>query len=259
VPAQGAQSGDPFLVVTPAGPKLPLERVLSIARGEAQAAGDENPPISWGEGTLQEAKRTIDPSDATTEPTDPGLRSQLERPVDLVVMTGHFTLGGVSVPLGGGVPVGEVLDLVIDSHSGEVVGRALPLPGQQSASRAAATNGAGRRIALHTVPRLNTGPSAVKSAPAPLGRVVGVWKGKGRIVAFRGKTVLFRTRPGPNGRFVLPLIPGEYEVAVKRPSGRYCPAKHVVVQAEREIEVTLTCPKQTTAPAFAARGHTPST
>jgi hypothetical protein len=221
-PGAGVGSpSEPFAVVVPQGPKLTTERVVGIARSEAQAAGEASPSIRSGEGTLQEAKRTIDPSESTPTPSDPGLLSQFLRPVYLVQMTGHFTVDNVPVPRGSGAPTGSIYDLVIDSHTGEVVGRALP---RQPASGLASTASLRGRIAL--------------SVPPPTGSVLVRFDGKGVVVAYVGKVIFHRSKPGVR-QFVFHFPPGTYELAVKESSGHYCPGRRVVIRAYQETRLTL--------------------
>jgi hypothetical protein len=230
---------DHFAFVEPGGPALPLGQVEQIAREQASAAGVSNPVMSVGEGTFIAAKRTIDPSDATPEPTDPGLRSQLERPVFLVVMQGSFTLTNVPLPRGVSGATGSVLDLIIATSNGEVLGRALPEAEQQeeTAGVPLASVASRRTIAVHRVTAV-----AAKGSPPPgiARRIVGRFDGPGEVVVFRGKTVIGRAVP-KHGRFVIPIREGTYGIAGRLPSGRYCQGKKVIVPPDHQVSVTLGC------------------
>ena len=122
-----SQSTDPFAaVVLPSGPELAMHDVLEIAGAESSRAGEPAPTMSVGKGTLEDAMRSIDPS--TSFPgSDAGVLKMLGAAVFLVVMHGHFTLAGAHLRKGAPLPTGTVLDLVLDAHTGDVVGRALPL------------------------------------------------------------------------------------------------------------------------------------
>jgi len=123
-----SQSTDPLAsVALPSGPELALEDVLEIARAESTRAGEPAPSaVSAGKGTLEDAMRSIDPSTSFPE-ADANVRKMLGAEVVLVVMHGNFTLADAHVRKGAPPPTGTVLDLVIDAHTGDVIGRALPI------------------------------------------------------------------------------------------------------------------------------------
>ena len=239
-----ANGGDEehFAIVPPGGPTLPLAQVEQIARERASRAGVSNPPMYVGEGTFVSAKRTIDPSDPTPEPTDPGLRSQMQRAVFLVVMQGNFRLTDVSVPHGdGGAAGGSVLDLIIAASSGEVLGQALPEPEEEEEAAALRLSSvaAPPTIALHRVTAVvanGAPPPAITFASA----IVGRFRGPGEVVVFRGKAVIGRTKP-KHGRFVIPIGEGSLAIAGRLPSGRYCTGKKVIVPPDHRVSVTLSC------------------
>jgi hypothetical protein len=234
-----ASGSDPFTVVIPTGPKLPVEKLLSIARAEASAAGETNPQISVGEGTFEAARRTIASGNVAPETQDPGLRSQLERPVYLVVMTGHFSLGDAPVPPRSGTPTGSVFDLIVDSHTGEIVGRALPAPQEAATTEALATTASNYFITVHRLSGVDLSP------PFQMyGEITGTLTGRrAEVILFRGKRVFDRVTP-EHGKFRIALVlAGTYGIAGRLPSGHYCKGKKVIVEKERRTTVALTCPK----------------
>jgi hypothetical protein len=115
---------------------LAASQVLAIARSEASRAGEVAPTLSVTRGSLEDAMRSIDPSTIIPESAEPAEKAMFATPVSLVIMHGTFTLTSASVPRGVKAPSGSVLELIIDEHTGEVMGRALPTP-QQAASQLA--------------------------------------------------------------------------------------------------------------------------
>jgi hypothetical protein len=227
-------------VISPTGPKLSVEKLLSIARAEASAAGETNPQISVGEGTFEAARRTIASGNVAPETQDPGLRSQLERPVYLVVMTGHFSLGDAPVPPRSGTPTGSVLDLIVDSHTGEVVGRALPEPQEAATTEELATTASNYFITVHRTRGVSNLP------PFQMyGEIAGTLTGRRAkvVILFQGKKVIERVTP-EHGKFRIAIVlPGTYGIAGRLPSGHYCKGKKVIVRKERRTTVALSCAK----------------
>ncbi len=230
--------------VAPTGPTLALAKVEAIARAHSTEAGTTNPPISLGQGTLSAAMRTIDSSTTTPEATDPGLRAMMESPVYLVVMEGHFTLWNASVPPGDPAPVGSMLDLVLDAHTGAVIGQALPIPSQQTAvtpSGVPVASVASRAtITVHTVTGTITGRLFITGGPPP-GTARGA-EGWGIRIS-RGSLVTAKATTGKGGRFTVHVAAGSYVVAGYLPQGKPCAgqSRHVVVRAGRRAQTQLYC------------------
>jgi hypothetical protein len=229
-----SQPTDPLAsVVIPSGPELPLEDVLEIARAESVSAGEPAPSaVSAGKGTLENAMRSIDPTTSFPE-ADAGVRKMLGAEVVLVVMHGNFTLADAHLRKGAPPPTGTVLDLVIDAHTGDVIGRALPIE-QSSAAiplasvasvRMPTTGALTGEVLLSGGPRPRAGNPA--SRPA-LGYTVRVRRGR-RLE----KRVVTSSRG-----FRVQLSPGTYKV---EGSQGICKPLTVAIRRGRTSRVTLRC------------------
>jgi hypothetical protein len=235
-----ATPADPFAgYVTPSGPDIPLERVVALADARSAEAGQPDPPMSEGKGTLEAAMRTIDRSTNLTEQTSRGYRAMLATPVDLVVMQGRFTLGDALVPAGRPMPTGSVLDLVIDSHTGAVIGRALPTPEQQQQNESVPLASIASRglIAVHKVTGVIAGRLYASGGPARAGH--GLRPGdRFAVVVTRGARTLAKTTTTRLGAFRIQIAPGRYELVGR--TGR-CKATKVVVKSGKTTHATLYC------------------
>src|ERR1700728_2079424 len=120
--------------LTPPATTLSPEEIVAIARSESARAGELNPTISISKGSFENAMRSVDPSTIIPETSEPGEQAMFATPVSLVVMHGAFTLQDAHVRHGVKAPIGSVLDLIIDEHTGAVMGRALPSPSDLAAS-----------------------------------------------------------------------------------------------------------------------------
>lgn len=235
-----ATAADPFAgYVTPSGPDIPLEKVVALADARSAEAGQPDPPMSEGKGTLEAAMRTIDRSTNLTEQTSRGYRAMLATPVDLVVMQGHFTLGDALVPAGRPTPTGSVLDLVIDSHTGAVIGRALPTPEQQQQSEGVPLASIASRglIALHRVTGVIAGRLYVSGGRPHAGQGLHP-ADRFAVVVTRGTRTLAKTTTTRRGAFSIHIAPGRYELAGEPGA---CRAKKVVVKAGRTTRARLYC------------------
>jgi hypothetical protein len=236
-----ATAADPFAgYVTPSGPDIPLEKVVALADARSAEAGQPDPPMSEGKGTLEAAMRTIDRSTNLTEQTSRGYRAMLATPVDLVVMQGHFTLGDALVPAGRPAPTGSVLDLVIDSHTGAVIGRALPTAEQQQEqNQGVPLAGIASRglIAVHKVTGVIAGRLYVSGGPPRAGHGVHP-ADRFTVVVTRGTRTLAKTITTRRGAFSIHIAPGRYELAGEPGA---CRAKKVVVKAGRTTRARLYC------------------
>jgi hypothetical protein len=231
--ATGPPAAEPFArVVIPSGPELPLEKIEGIAQAHSEQAGEPTPTMSVGKGTLEDAMRSIDPSTSFPE-TSSGIRTMLSEPVVLVVMHGSFTLNDAHVRKGDPAPTGSVLDLVIDSHNGAVVGRALPI--QQEAGgmplASVASVGAARTGVLAGHLSVGGGPLCCRA------RGHTVMHGAGVLIT--GRRFLRRIAIVGNGTFRVRLRPGRY--VLRGLIGGLCPPVGVVVRADRMTRAKLIC------------------
>lgn len=241
-PEQSNVPPDPFgSYVTSTGPELAQEQVLAIAEKQAQQAGEPNPGLSIGTGTLEAAMRTINPLFNLPEPSEsPGYAAMLQSSVYLVSMTGQFKLTDAHLPRGASAPTGAMLDLVIDAHTGGVVGRALPTPEQQ-----AQTDGIQRQavVAGHTIIRLRgitgtiTGVMRIAGGPRRTAQA-GVRTASHAVVTARHPQVTVRTVTNAKGVFTLHVFPGGYRVSGSQAG---CVPAVVRVRAYRVTRVNLLC------------------
>jgi len=221
---------DPFAsVVIPSGPELPLSEIETIARTTSARAGEPTPTMSVGKGTLEDAMRSIDPSTTFPE-TSPGMRKMLGASVVLVVMHGNFTLNDAHVRKGDPAPTGSVLDLVIDAHTGGVVGRALPIHqaggGLPLASVASADTGVLAGVVL-----LAGGPKPSRGHSGPR-RAIGY-----KVLIKRGSRVVRTAITSTHGFRVL-LKRGSY--VVEGTQG-ICKAVPVIVWPGRTTSALVRC------------------
>jgi hypothetical protein len=126
-------ANEPFAVyLTQPTTKASPEKILSIARSEAERDGEANPSITVSKGSFENAMRSVDPSTVIPE-GEAGQRAMYATPVSLVAMQGTFTLPNAKVPRGAPAPKGSVLDLIINEHTGTIMGRILPSPSELAA------------------------------------------------------------------------------------------------------------------------------
>lgn len=222
---------EPFArIVVPSGPELPLERIQEIARAHSEQAGELRPSMSVGKGTLEDAMRSIDPSTSFPE-TSVGIRKMLSEPVVLVVMHGNFTLNDAHVRKGEPAPTGSVLDLVIDSHTGGVVGRALPI--QQEAGG----------LPLATVASVGAARTGVLAGHLSVGGGPLCCRARGRSgkqgVLITGRRFAARITTSSDGAFRVRLRPGRY--VVRGLISGLCPPVGVVVRAGKRTRAKLIC------------------
>ncbi|MFI4977205.1 MAG: hypothetical protein ACHQC8_00785 [Solirubrobacterales bacterium] len=239
-------------VLIPSGPELSVTRVEEIAQTQAGQAGDVGPSMSLGKGTLEQAMRSIDPSTTfpeagTSTETGAQIRKMLSEPVALVVMQGQFTLTNARVRKGAPPPTGSVLDLVVDSHTGAVVGRALPIrqevPIQEGGALVSAVSRG--RIAVHSVMGVISGRLLVGGGPLRRGGPAVTGGSHWRVTVSHGSRVVAKLVTNRKGAFAVHVPAGSYTVAGLLPAGTPCgipqATKHVVVRAGKKTEVQLTC------------------
>ena len=234
-----------FAVVAEGQSSVTQQQAVNEAMAQAGAADVSHPTVSVGKGSFAAARRTIDPQDVAPEPVDPGLLSQYQQPVYLVVMEGgKFVLHNeLALPRGQGVPEGPVLDLVISAYSGAIIGTALPEPSQirairkSPASIAANRDVAVRRIAAHVA----------LDGPPPRSNEKGQISGRAstgiEVIAYRNgkKADVERLE---HGRFSMILFAGTYSLVLEKRRRDSCRAhKIVVVKDLARVHVALTCSK----------------
>ncbi len=200
-------------------------------------AGEPSPAeVRMGRGTLEDAMRTIDPSTTMPETPSPRFRRMLATPVVLVVMHGHFTLNDARVPPGYPAPTGAVLDLVIDAHTGGVIGRALPITQQQGGLPLASVASwkAARGVIVGRLYVAGGPPSRSRGHRGPIPSA-----GSGVVVTNISGKVVARTMTAKSGRFRIRIKPGRYLVAGTL-SG-LCKRNAVTVRAGKQTSTRLSC------------------
>jgi hypothetical protein len=120
---------EPLANVPSTGPLLSFASVKTIALKEAQRDGDDAPSsVSAAGGTLLSALNVMNPNSAPTialTAMPVSERAEMEATVYIVEMRGSFTLAAAPVKRGESEPQGTVLRLLLDAHSGQVVGYSL--------------------------------------------------------------------------------------------------------------------------------------
>lgn len=222
--------------LTPVTTKLSQEQVVAIARSEAAHAGEPSPTITVSTASLENAMRSVDSSTVIPEAAEPGERAMYATPVSLVVMHGAFTLQDAPVPPGIPAPKGSVFDVIIDEHTGAVMGRALPSPSDLAASLPLATTASMKvgndGIIVGTL-GIGGGPPTRRHLTRSLAKHVRV------VVTSVAHTVVARTMTGSNGRFSVRIRPGHYLVAGI--ASQVCPASRVTVRPRAIVSTRLTC------------------
>ncbi len=243
--AVGTAPPDPFAEVqTPAGPALPLERIMAIAGEEADRAGEPSPRFWAGEGTLEEAEGTF--NEGFKQPggnTDPGYQRLLDTPVVVVLMTGeHFTLTDARVKPGTTLPTVDAMFVVINSHTGEITGRGLPTPDALKRAESLTAAGASLRrvIALSPVTGTIAGKLTVGGGPARKRppKHISPTPSHAILVQRNGRTVKV-AHTNSKGAFYVRVAPGTY--SLKGTVGADCQSKTVHVKANATVRVSLGC------------------
>ncbi len=223
--------------LTPIATTLSVEEIVAIARSESARAGEPNPTISISKGSFENAMRSVDPSTIIPETSEPGEQAMFATPVSLVTMHGAFTLQNAHVRHGAKAPTGPVFDLIIDEHTGSVMGRALPSPSDLATSLPLASTASTKAkdgIIVGTV-RVGGGPAFRRNrrrtgAPA---------SHSGVVVMSLGHMVIARTMTRSKGLFSIRIRPGRYLVAGT--FSNVCPANLVVVRPGKIVSTRLSC------------------
>lgn len=102
--------------------------VESVALHAAKAWGDPHPrDIRFATGTLEHAMAVLEPQaigNPNVSPNGPDAQGGADSEVDLIAVWGHFH-ANVSGPRGAKAPAGNVMELIVDTHSGFVEMRSL--------------------------------------------------------------------------------------------------------------------------------------
>lgn len=158
--------------------------------------------------------------------------------VTLVVMHGNFTLNDARVRKGDPAPTGSVLDLIIDSHTGDVVGRALPRQQETGGLPLASVASTGLARAGILTGRLSVvgGPHGHRwGKPHPPAKHRPV----APTVLITGPRFTKRTTTSGDGTFRVRLRPGRY--VVRGLVGGSCPPVGVVVRGRETTRAKVFC------------------
>jgi hypothetical protein len=151
-------------------------------------------------------------------------------------MHGAFTLQDAPVPPGVPAPKGSVLDLIIDEHTGAVMGRALPSPSDLAASLPLASTASMKvgddGIIVGTL-GIGGGPPSRRHPTRSFAKHAGV------VVMSVAHAVVARTTTHANGQFSVRVRPGHYLVAGT--VSQVCPATRVIVRPRTIVSTRLTC------------------
>jgi hypothetical protein len=245
-------SANPFSSYTPpAGPELSVAQLLAIAMAEAQRDGAPEPSaVRVARGTLRAATEAVSPGASTPASPGGGQEAWLDSTVLLVTMQGNFVLNDAPVPAGDPAPKGSELALLIDTYTGEVEERALPVspPSLQGLEAVSVGSGAASTAAVTGVvtgrlyvggggPPLLNGAKPLPSPPAPHYRVI-VTEPNGPITKAR---VVAKTVTSRDGSFSIRIRPGYYRIAGQFKYGEICRAKNIAVRPGKTIRLRLEC------------------
>lgn len=240
-PAAQGQPDQFAEITTPTGPELPAEEIAEIAEAEARRTGEPEPTIEVGTGTLEQAMGTFNEGFSVPQPvTDPGYQRLLDTPVALVVLKGqHFTLTNAPVRKGSGIPSGEVLFLVIDSHRGEILGRGLPSPEalQHAEAASQAKAASAHAISFHAVPGTIAG--ILKVGGGPPHRKNNEREPTHAVIVKRGTRTVAVAHTNSKGSFTIRTRPGTY--SLRGTVGSDCQTKTLTVKPQKTTRVTLIC------------------
>lgn len=103
--------------------RVTLSEIRETALRIAARVGEPSPHVEAAETTLAGAASLFTPGEAPPNITDPRTGEPwADSPVVFVAMTGHFTGDDGPIPEGVPTPTGSLMELLIDSASGSVVG-----------------------------------------------------------------------------------------------------------------------------------------
>lgn len=222
--------------LTPIATTLSVEEIVAIARSESARAGEPNPTISISKGSFENAMRSVDPSTIIPETSEPGEQAMFATPVSLVVMHGAFTLQNAHVRHGVKAPTGPVFDLIIDEHTGAVMGRALPSPADLAASLPLAST-----ASTKAKDGIIVGTVGAGGGPARPGRRrIKALGTQTAVVVMSLKHVIFlTTMTDGKGLFSIRIRPGHYLVTSTFTNS--CLTNRVVVRPGKIVSTHVSC------------------
>lgn len=198
-------------------------QAIGIADAESSVAGDSRPTdTTVMHGTLREVMLRINPENNNVADTP-----ETAVPVTLVMMRGSFLLRQARVPSGQPLPQGNLLAVVIETSTGDVVGRALPAEVPTIAGAARANDG----VLIGRV--LFAGGPRRAARPHYADRL--------RVIVRHSAHIVRSLRTNRHGSFALHVAPGRYQVVGQLRSGRFCPAQKVTVRRGDRRFVDLKC------------------
>jgi hypothetical protein len=177
----------------------------------------------------------VPPAEAQTVGSDAEQTELRQSTVYLVVMRGAFA-PLVPTPRGKSGPTGNIFSMIVDAHTGFVLG--LQLGG--AAPRMAELG----PVTLLTVDAPSIASAAVRASTK--GMLLGtVYRGKAPAVGWRtvvrsGNHKVTR-RTSSRGGFFFELQPGTYTLSAYRPSGKLCGRRTETIKRRHNTFVTLQC------------------
>ena len=108
----------------PSGALLTDRGLEELADSTAQEDGGHalTGTVQTVQASLKSAITKIDPSSTSVAAASVGYTNWLDSTVDLMVLHGNFTLADAPRPVEAAPPAGKVLDLIVDAHTGAVIG-----------------------------------------------------------------------------------------------------------------------------------------
>lgn len=129
IPAASGVQAQPAPVeagyTVPSSATLSSTQLQTVTKSVAQNAGDieaSSSNVQAVSSSLRDAMGEIDPSETLPANPTAGYANWLENPTYLLVLHGHFALNNEPLPPGAATPEGSVLDVIINAHTGSVVG-----------------------------------------------------------------------------------------------------------------------------------------
>jgi hypothetical protein len=247
--ASSSPAANPFSGYTPpVGPELSVASIVNIALAESQKDGTAAPTgVSVEEGTLRTVMTGISPEVSLPVAPGGGQEAWLNSTVAVVTMHGNFTLVDAHVPPGAGTPTGSTLDIVIDTHSGEVVERSLPVAAMNLQHLTAVPLESGDATIASRVGILaghlyvGGGPALSPPRTVPARHAASGYRVVVREMAGTSTNAVARTTTRRNGSFTIRLRPGRYQVAGEFNTGKLCFVHKVTVRAGKTTTVNLEC------------------
>lgn len=233
-PSSGAASTTtPYTV--PTGAELSVVAIEERAEAEAAQAGSVPTQKYVLKGTFGTLQAIMGMTDSVQTSSNPEMAAWLNTPAYLVQMHGSEFRPVVSGKQGYREPTGTVYEVILDAHTGALLGRSVgseaESPDWKSLSVPLESNA---QTSSRSLPASQIGKGEI--AGTVYGKRIG-WR---KVIAYRASKRIASTTTDSRGRFFFRVRHGLYRVVVRR-NGSLCASKKVTVRLLRVSHVRLHC------------------